>query len=109
MGTHRGFDRNQFLAPEEPNVYRVAINPGIRAPAERNVSGDAWASEHVSLLWSEEESHRRRYIYEHFVPFDHWDEEAARAKNFVRKTRFYELVAQRRPAMLPQEKLLVKK
>jgi hypothetical protein len=36
------FSRNQndTLAPEEPNVYRQIVNSTIRAPAERNVSGD---------------------------------------------------------------------
>jgi hypothetical protein len=40
----------------------------IRAPAERNVSGDEWEIEHVSLLWSDEESHGGRAFYKHFVP-----------------------------------------
>jgi len=35
-----GVDRNQILAPEEPNVYSTAINRTARAPAERNVSDD---------------------------------------------------------------------
>src|SRR5687768_14034513 len=29
-----------ILAPEEPNIYRTAINQTTRAPAERNVSDD---------------------------------------------------------------------
>jgi hypothetical protein len=40
----------------------------IRAPAERNVSGDEWKIEHVSLLWSDEESFEDRAFYKHFVP-----------------------------------------
>jgi hypothetical protein len=40
----------------------------FRAPAERNVSGDEWKIEHVSLLWSDEESFEDRAFYKHFVP-----------------------------------------
>jgi hypothetical protein len=32
----------------------------IRAPAERNVSGDEWESEYISLCWSEKESFEGR-------------------------------------------------
>ena len=39
-----------------------------RAPAERNVSGAVWEIEHVSLLWSDEESLGGRAFYKHFVP-----------------------------------------
>ena len=66
-------------------MFIEPLLPGIRAPAERNVSDDEREIEHVSLRWSEEESHGGRCIYEHFVPFDPWGEEAARAEDFVRK------------------------
>ena len=44
MLPQRGLDRNQILAPEEPNVYSTANNRTTRAPAERNVSDDDCAS-----------------------------------------------------------------
>jgi len=40
----------------------------IRAPDERNVSGDQREIEHVSLLWSDGESLAGRAFYKHFVP-----------------------------------------
>jgi len=59
--------RKQFLAPEEPNVYRTALTT-TRAPAERNVCGDDWKVGHVSLPWSEDEPFGDRAFYKHFVP-----------------------------------------
>jgi len=49
-------------------MFIEPLLPTIRAPAERNVSGDEWEIEHVSLLWSDEGSLGSRGFYKHFVP-----------------------------------------
>lgn len=43
-----------FLAPAEPNVYRLREQQLSGAPAERNVLADEHVKPCISLRWSEE-------------------------------------------------------
>jgi len=62
--------RNQAVlwAPAEPNIYRNRLCEHVRAPEERNVSGNGASRPSVSFRWSEEEIFFARAFYKHYVP-----------------------------------------
>jgi len=73
-----------------------------RAPAERNVSGDGWKIEHVSLLWSDEGPLGSRAFYKHFVPLGR----GIRPETLSENQDVYELATQSPPSVHREGKSL---